>query len=436
MRTIGWLCLPLWLLICLAACTHPGGLFFTGVQEEKTTAARFLALARQCESDDPAEALSYLKVAAALEPENRELALRVETLAQRLEREAAAALKKANLHREQNDAAAMLAALLTVLRLQPDNEPALKMLDEYRAVPKPTVVVVKAGDSLASIARAEYGNPEFKAILALFNGLKPDVALQPGLRLRIPPLQPSPESEIPTDSPKIGAGFQLAENGRFAEAVAVAEKILDQDYLHQEAVTLRDHAAYEEGRRLMALKQYEPAVNFFSKVDPGYKDIESLLKESQKLAAQQKQAAVIETDFKTAVRHLNANELGAALDVIETLYVAKADHRRLKELQNRTYFMMGNDLATRGKYLQAQAILRQVDPGYEGVQTTLSRLKNAMAQEAEVYYLEGVKRFLEERLKEAVEAWQLALKLDPDHPKAAQDIQNANKIIDKLKIVE
>ena len=206
--------------------------------------------------------------------------------------------------------------------------------------------------------------------------------------------------------------------------------------MDHEAVELRNHVAYKEGQRLLAIKRYARAVTFFSKVDPEYKNVEQLLKECQKQAAQQRQTEALKMKYKAATRHLNAHEPEAALEVIEGIYLAEADNPRLKELQNRTYFMMGNDLAAKGKYLYARAILRQVDPGYEGIQTILSRLKNAMAQEAEEYYLKGVKSFLKEQLRDAVEAWQLTLKLNPEHPKAAQDIKNANSILDKLKIVE
>ena len=121
----------------------------------------------------------------------------------------------------------MLVALLAVLRYHPDNGPALKMLDEYRTATPPAVVVVEEGDSLASIARSQYGNPEFGALIAHFNDLKTETVLQPGLRLQIPAIQSTPHYGTPSDRPRVSQGYRLADKGRFTEALAVAEKILE-----------------------------------------------------------------------------------------------------------------------------------------------------------------------------------------------------------------
>ena len=71
MRTIGWICLLPWFVMGLCACTHLGRAVMEEEQGERTPTERFLSLAQQYETDAPAEALLYLKIAAALDPEIR-----------------------------------------------------------------------------------------------------------------------------------------------------------------------------------------------------------------------------------------------------------------------------------------------------------------------------------------------------------------------------
>ena len=44
-----------------------------------------------------------------------------------------------------------------------------------------------------------------------------------------------------------------------------------------------------------------------------------------------------------------------------------------------------------------------------------------------------MKHFLNEELEKAIASWKKALALNPKHPKAAQDIENAERLLDKWR---
>ena len=79
---------------------------------------------------------------------------------------------------------------------------------------------------------------------------------------------------------------------------------------------------------------------------------------------------------------------------------------------------------------------KAVDPAYPGVQEAIVNVTETLRQKAQTYYLMGVSYFVNEELELAIEYWEKALKLNPDHPKAKADIQNAQRLLEKLDEVE
>ena len=59
-----------------------------------------------------------------------------------------------------------------------------------------------------------------------------------------------------------------------------------------------------------------------------------------------------------------------------------------------------------------------------------------MQRQADIHYRQGVKYFVAENLQKAIDEWELVLRLNPQHPKARQDITNARKLIEKLEAIE
>ena len=94
---------------------------------------------------------------------------------------------------------------------------------------------------------------------------------------------------------------------------------------------------------------------------------------------------------------------------------------------------MGKGFQREKKYQEALERFNHVDPGYRDVRDLIA---SAKIQLAEVHYISGIKYFTEENLDKAVEEWEETLKLNPQHPKAKGDIENAAKLLQKLKEIK
>ncbi|MDI7261762.1 MAG: tetratricopeptide repeat protein [Thermodesulfobacteriota bacterium] len=56
-----------------------------------------------------------------------------------------------------------------------------------------------------------------------------------------------------------------------------------------------------------------------------------------------------------------------------------------------------------------------------------------LQDQAEVHYAKGLKYFLSEDLRKAIEEWEETLRLNPDHPKAKRDLEKAHRLLKNLK---
>ncbi len=88
------------------------------------------------------------------------------------------------------------------------------------------------------------------------------------------------------------------------------------------------------------------------------------------------------------------------------------------------------------KYREALNMFNRVAPGYNGVKEAIFDVNKIIEKDAEIYYREGVKRFLNEELEEAINEWEKTLVLNPEHQKAKRDIENARGLLEKLKQIK
>ena len=66
----------------------------------------------------------------------------------------------------------------------------------------------------------------------------------------------------------------------------------------------------------------------------------------------------------------------------------------------------------------------------------LSLARARTKSQAETLYRDGVKQFINEDLEKAITTWKKVLELNPEHPKARQDMENAERLLEKLKALD
>ena len=107
-------------------------------------------------------------------------------------------------------------------------------------------------------------------------------------------------------------------------------------------------------------------------------------------------------------------------------------NRECRGLRNASFYQLGKKFSQEKKYQEALEAFHHVDSGYKDVSTQLAQNRKHVA---EVHYLKGVKFFIEEKIEGAIQEWQTTLALEPKHPKAKKDIENARNLLKKLEKV-
>lgn len=124
------------------------------------------------------------------------------------------------------------------------------------------------------------------------------------------------------------------------------------------------------------------------------------------------------------------------LVITERLLRANPKLRQAVVLQNNSLIILGRRFYRQQQYLEAKQMLDKISGPHEGLPALRAALEAKMKQQAEIYYRDGVKFFLNDELQRAVDAWRLALALNPEHQEAAGSIREAEILLQKLKTVD
>ena len=128
-----------------------------------------------------------------------------------------------------------------------------------------------------------------------------------------------------------------------------------------------------------------------------------------------------------------ANKFKETADIAEDILSGDPSNKRARELKNASHYQMGKVLSTQKKYEEAIDQLSRVEPGFRDAPELILSAKKKLA---DVHYVKGIKYYTEEKLELAVQEWEETLKLNPQHPKARGDMDNALKLLQRLKEIK
>ena len=107
--------------------------------------------------------------------------------------------------------------------------------------------------------------------------------------------------------------------------------------------------------------------------------------------------------------------------------------RELVELKKLTLYRQGYWLLEQKSYDEGYKTLRRLarlQPDYLDI---TSLVQQARRQVIDHHYQEGIRHFREERLEEAVGEWRIVLAMEPQHPNARRNIEQAERLLDALE---
>jgi tetratricopeptide (TPR) repeat protein len=143
----------------------------------------------------------------------------------------------------------------------------------------------------------------------------------------------------------------------------------------------------------------------------------------------------IDQELAAARKLLADEEFAAAAALMDKVLQQEPANSEARSLADQAYFESGKRLHLQQRYREAREAFKKVSPGYRDTDAFLAVIRQQLEKEAETHYRRGVNHFVNEDLAEAIAEWQQTLVLNPEHRKAAQDIENARELLKKLEQV-
>jgi tetratricopeptide (TPR) repeat protein len=374
--------------------------------------------------DDLQTALFYMQIAGTLNPDSNKIPEKIADLKSTIKCKAQRHFTKGVKFFQKRRFKDARRQFLTTLRYSPGHKEALDYL-KNRLLPKETLnYKVKGKETLQAISKEFYQDPSKDFLIAYFNNLKTGNPAVSGTILKIPVLK-SNLNPPPFDTRiELIKAKNLLKEKRYQEALDIAEKILEYDHLNKKASDLKNSAYYQMGITLSGQKKYPEAIKMFKKVAPEYQGVNDAIQR------------VIDNELIKGKKLLKQKQYEQVLAVAGQILDHDPSNKAAEDLINMAFCQQGKDLTIQKNYTQAIDVLNRANPQYDCVKKTISYVYKTKKKDAEVHYLKGVKHFLNEELKSAIQEWDKTLALNPEHKKAKENINNARRLLEKFEKVK
>jgi tetratricopeptide (TPR) repeat protein len=323
-------------------------------------------------------------------------------------------------------------SFLETIRIQPDHSGARYYLKTRLHTVEQAVYKVLRGDSYSKIALKIYGDPKKAQLIAYFNDHDPIKPLLAGTTLLLPVLDPSSLHPRPDINHWIAQAQKALDQNRYDTALALVDKIKKEIPDHPKVLQISDQAHFAKARALLTTQQYLAALKHLKQVRPSFKGREKFLAQARHHLLQQ----ALDKNLQLAEHHLARQEYDSAINVTEEILSLYPSNAPAKALSNEAQYALGKQLLERGEYAAAIELLQKSDPSYKEIRQLLSLARARVRSQADAHYRKGVNYFINEELKQAIIEWRQSLALNPDHPKARQDIENAQHLLEKYQALE
>ncbi len=130
---------------------------------------------------------------------------------------------------------------------------------------------------------------------------------------------------------------------------------------------------------------------------------------------------------------IDRKDYAAALADIDRYIALNPGDPEPVELKKLTLYRQGYTLLEQKSYDEGYRALRQLaklQPDYLDI---TSLVQQARRQVIDHHYQEGIRHFREERLQESIGEWRLVLDMEPQHPNARRNIEQAERLLEALE---
>ena len=297
---------------------------------------------------------------------------------------------------------------------------------------------------------------EFKTILLVSPGHK-------GARDFISRIEVSVEEvEVAKDIANFfSQGEEYYEKGDLISARAMFEEIIALNPDHQEArdyinmieqrfgevvdsIFARGVSYYEQTNYLKALDDmkkvltlnpdHEKAKEYVTLIENKLRELEKIKLELKRKQEEKRKRRKISAWLKKGLNYYEGKQWARAINSFNEVLALAPDHKTASEHIVICYYAQGLTLHKEGKLLEALRMFNNVlrlYPEHQEAQERISRLDEERKEKAEEYNRKGLVEYTRGNLKEAIEAWENALRLYPDLETARKNLERAQKEINK-----
>ena len=230
------------------------------------------------------------------------------------------------------------------------------------------------------------------------------------------------------------AQLELARK-KYKKALQIVDRIEMISPDHDQLQTFRDQAYFGSGSLLLQKKNYYGALEQLKKVSNEYKGRDEAIGKARRYI--QKQAS--EEKMRVAEELLGKGDYDGAINVCEEILsqdIPLKAKQAVKDIYYTAHYRLAKQLMEQGEDKKALDSLDVLDKDYKDSAQLRTQARAKLNAVAENLYRRGVKFFLNEELEQAISSWKKALSINPNHPKAQQDIDNALKLLDKWRGLE
>ncbi len=373
------------------------------------------------------QALFAWQVAARIDPEDTRIPEKIEALAQTIAAGADECYQQGVEYYRKRDFPNARRHFLKALHKVPDHPEARHYLQSRLHTAEHATYRVQRGDSYTKIANDIYKDVSKAYIIAYFNDLDPHRPLYIDTLLVLPELSPAqllPRRDLLLLMDQ--AQKALSQN-RYAEVLSITERISAQSPGNAQARLLADTARFNLAMAHIAKKEYPEALNHLQKVGPAYRDRDTAMA----MAQRQLNRRTINQKLQQARKALDEKDYALAIRISAQALDDELSHGLARDIFDAAHYAQGKHYLDQGEEPLAIETLSVLDRTYQDTARLLTQAHARLNGRAEALYRQGVMYFLNEELELAIEAWKTSLTLNPDHPKARQDIDNARRLLEK-----